>query len=65
MSLDEFKQSGIFRIYTPAEAIALFRQMQAKGPVEHIMMTLPPGLPAARFQPYAELFAREVMPAFA
>ena len=65
MSLDEFKQAGILRIYTPAEAIALFKQMQAKAPIEHIMMALPPGLPAAKFQPYAELFAREVMPAFA
>ena len=65
MSLEEFKKAGILRIYTPAQAIALFKDMQAKAPVEHIMMTLPPGLPAVKLQPYAELFAREVMPAFA
>jgi hypothetical protein len=33
-------------------------------PIEHFMMTVPPGLPAKRFLRYAEDFARDVMPAF-
>jgi hypothetical protein len=38
--------------------------MRARVPVEHIMMMLPPGIPAERLRPYAELFASEVIPAF-
>lgn len=41
----------------------MFRKMLAKTPVEHLLMP-PPGLPAAKFMQYAELFANEVMPAF-
>ena len=65
MTLDAFKQSGILNILTPAQAIDSFRAMRAKAPVEHFMMMLPPGLPPSRFVKYAEVFAREVMPAFA
>lgn len=64
MTLEAFKSSGILQVLTPAEAIALFADMRAKAPVEHFMMMLPPGLPPAQFQPYAEVFAREVIPAF-
>ncbi|MEO6717233.1 MAG: LLM class flavin-dependent oxidoreductase [Novosphingobium sp.] len=64
MSLEAFKASGILRVLTPGEAIDLFRTMQDRAPVEHIMFGLPPGLSTARFRPYAELFAREVIPAF-
>jgi alkanesulfonate monooxygenase SsuD/methylene tetrahydromethanopterin reductase-like flavin-dependent oxidoreductase (luciferase family) len=65
MSLDAFKASGIMRVLSPGEAIDLFRTMQAKAPVDHIMLGVPPGLPSVKFRPYAELFAREVLPAFA
>jgi alkanesulfonate monooxygenase SsuD/methylene tetrahydromethanopterin reductase-like flavin-dependent oxidoreductase (luciferase family) len=65
MSLEAFKASGILQIRTPDKAIDYFRRMQTRIPVEHFMMMLPPGLPPARFVKYAELFAREVMPAFA
>ena len=65
MSLEAFKSSGIFRVLTPGEAIDLFRNLATRGPVEHIMLGVPPGLPAAQFKPYAELFAKEVIPAFA
>jgi hypothetical protein len=34
-------------------------------PIEHYMMMMPPGLPPARFVEYADLFAKQVMPAFA
>jgi hypothetical protein len=65
MTLEEFKASGILTIWTPAEAIEQFKQMRAKATVEHFTMMLPPGLPPAQFVPYAEVFANEVIPAFA
>jgi len=64
MTLDAFKRSGILKILTPGQAIDRFNGMLAKAPVEHFMMMRPPGLPAPRFAAYAELFAKEVMPAF-
>jgi hypothetical protein len=64
MPLDQFKASGILQIVTPDHAIARFKAMQKRIPVEHFMMMMPPGLPAERFLSYAELFAAEVMPAF-
>ena len=65
MSLDAFKASGIMRVLSPGEAIDLFRSMQETAPVDHIMLGVPPGLASEKFRPYAELFAREVIPAFA
>lgn len=64
-SLEDYKASGDLRILTPEAAIAMFRDMQARMPLEHFMMMLPPGLPADRFLHYAGIFAREVLPAFA
>lgn len=64
-TLDEYKASGELQILTPDAAIAMFRDMQARMPLEHFMMMLPPGLPAERFLHYAEIFAKEVIPAFA
>jgi alkanesulfonate monooxygenase SsuD/methylene tetrahydromethanopterin reductase-like flavin-dependent oxidoreductase (luciferase family) len=64
MTLADFKRSGILQILTPSEAIDMFKAMLAKSPVEHFMMMLPPGLPASKFVPYAETFAKEVIPAF-
>lgn len=64
MDLETFKQSGILEILTPGQAIAKFKAMQARMPVEHYMMMMPPGLPAERFRDYAQLFADEVIPAF-
>ncbi len=65
MDLEAFKASGILTILTPEQAVDHFKSMQARIPVEHFMMMLPPGLPPKRFVPYAELFAAEVAPAFA
>lgn len=65
MSLEAFKAAGIMRVLSPGEAIDLFQGMQQRAPVNHIMLGIPPGLPTERFKPYAELFAREVIPAFA
>jgi alkanesulfonate monooxygenase SsuD/methylene tetrahydromethanopterin reductase-like flavin-dependent oxidoreductase (luciferase family) len=64
MSLEAFKGSGTMQVLTPDEAIAMFRELQAKVPLDHYMMMMPPGLPADRFVHYAETFANEVMPAF-
>jgi alkanesulfonate monooxygenase SsuD/methylene tetrahydromethanopterin reductase-like flavin-dependent oxidoreductase (luciferase family) len=64
MSLEAFKASGILQVLTPSQAIEMFNKMLAKASVEHVMMMLPPGLPAAKFTEYAQVFANEVMPAF-
>lgn len=65
MDLDAYKASGDLQILTPDAAIAFFRALQARIPIEHYIMMMPPGLPAERFKHYAGLFAAEVMPAFA
>lgn len=64
MSLDEFKVSGLLQVLTPAQAIEFIRGMQAKGPLDHMLMSVPPGIPMARFARHAEVFAKDVMPAF-
>ena len=64
MTLDEFRASGRVNILTPEEAIAHFEAMLDRAPVEHFMMYVPAGMPPKQFAPYAELFAKEVMPAF-
>jgi probable F420-dependent oxidoreductase len=63
-TLDEYKASGELQILTPDAAIAMFKEMQARMPIEHFMMAMPPGLPAERFLSYARDFAKHVMPAF-
>jgi alkanesulfonate monooxygenase SsuD/methylene tetrahydromethanopterin reductase-like flavin-dependent oxidoreductase (luciferase family) len=64
-TLDEYKASGALQILTPEAAIAMFKNMQARMPIEHFMMAMPAGLPAERFLRYAEDFAQDVIPAFA
>lgn len=64
MTLEAFKASGILRILTPGEAIDMFSAMLSKVPVEHFTMMLPPGLAPSKFAEYAEVFAKEVIPAF-
>jgi len=64
MSLEDFKRSGTLQIMTPDQAIAMFKQLQSRMPLDHYMMMMPPGLPAARFVHYADIFAKEVIPAF-
>ena len=64
MTLEAFKASGILNILTPGQAIDMLNAMRSKAPVEHFMMMAPPGLPPSRFAAYAEVFAKEVMPAF-
>jgi len=45
------------------QAVAYFRAMKERIPVEHYTMMRPPGLPSARFVEYAQLFADKVIPA--
>lgn len=65
MSLDAFKASGILQVMTPDEAIAMFRRLQARMPLDHYMLSMPAGLPVDRFIHYAETVANKVVPAFA
>jgi len=64
MTLEAFKTSGLLSILTPSQAIEMFNRMLSKAPVEHFMMMAPPGLPRSKFAEYAEVFAKEVIPAF-
>jgi alkanesulfonate monooxygenase SsuD/methylene tetrahydromethanopterin reductase-like flavin-dependent oxidoreductase (luciferase family) len=64
MSLEEFRASGTMRVLTPEQAIARLEKLLERGPVEHLTLSAPPGLPLSRFAEYAELFATEVAPAF-
>ena len=64
MTLEAFKTGGILSILTPGQAIEMFNSVLSKVPVEHFMMMVPPGLPPSRFTEYAEVFAKEVIPAF-
>lgn len=65
MTLEEFKTGGLLKVMTPDEAIAFIAGMRERAPIEHLMMLVPPGLPLKKFAPYAELFAKKVIPAFA
>lgn len=64
-TLAEYKASGELQVLTPDRAIALFRDMRARMPVEHVILSMPAGLSPDRFLHYAQVFAREVLPAFA
>lgn len=64
MSFEEFKASGALRVLTPQQAIAYFKGLLDKYPIEHFMLFVPSGFPPARFAEYAEVFAKEVIPAF-
>lgn len=64
MGIEEFKKTGALQIFTPEQAIAKFKALQSRMPIEHFMMMMPPGLPPARFVEYAQCFADEVIPAF-
>ena len=65
MTLDAYKKSGSLQILSPDAAIAKYKAMQERIPLDHVILMKPPGLPATRFVHYAQIFAKEVMPAFA
>jgi len=64
MTLEAFKASGILKILTPGQAIDMFNAMLSRTAVEHFMMMAPPGLKPEKFAEYADVFAKEVIPAF-
>lgn len=64
-TLEEYKASGELQILTPDQAIAFFKDLQARMPIEHYMLGMPAGLSPERFLHYAEVFAQDVLPAFA
>lgn len=64
-TLEDYKASGELTILTPDQAIAMLKDLQARMPLEHYVLGMPPGLPAERFLRYAEDFAQDVIPAFA
>ena len=64
MTLEEIKTNGKLKIMTPDAAIAMYKDMQERMPLNHVAMMMPPGIPAERFVHYAQLFADEVLPEF-
>jgi alkanesulfonate monooxygenase SsuD/methylene tetrahydromethanopterin reductase-like flavin-dependent oxidoreductase (luciferase family) len=64
MTLETFKTSGMMRIMTPSQAIVKLEKLHARAPIEHFAMMAPTGLPLSKFAEYAEVFAKEVIPAF-
>ena len=64
MTFEEFKQSGQMKVMRPSEAIDYIRSRQAAAPIEAFCMQVPAGFPLSRYRKYAELFAKEVLPAF-
>lgn len=65
MSLEEYIASGALEIITPGQAIDKFRALRESIPLEHAMLALPAGMRPADFRKYAQIFADEVIPAFA
>jgi alkanesulfonate monooxygenase SsuD/methylene tetrahydromethanopterin reductase-like flavin-dependent oxidoreductase (luciferase family) len=64
MDLATFKKQGLFKVFTPDEAIAHIKKRRELGPFESYCMMAPPGLPLKKLAEHAELFANKVMPAF-
>jgi hypothetical protein len=64
MDFETFTKSGILKVLTPEDAIALFRSKLDAAPMEGYCMQVPAGYPLARLAEYADLFARRVLPAF-
>lgn len=64
MDFDTFKQSGIMNVLTPEQAIAhIGKRLDDFPQIESYCLQAPAGLPADRFAPYIETFAKEVLPA--
>lgn len=64
-NIDEIRNSGIFRVLTSDEAIALIRNRMEQVPaMESFCMMVPAGLPLPKLAAHAKLFAEKVIPAF-
>ena len=65
MELEEFKQSGIMNVLTPEQAIEHIRaRIDAHPMLDSYCLQAPVGLPMDKLAPYAETFAKKVLPAF-
>jgi alkanesulfonate monooxygenase SsuD/methylene tetrahydromethanopterin reductase-like flavin-dependent oxidoreductase (luciferase family) len=64
MDIEQFKQSGILNVMTPEATIAhIKKRLDAFPQIESYCLQAPVGLPADKFAPYMETFAKEVLPA--
>jgi alkanesulfonate monooxygenase SsuD/methylene tetrahydromethanopterin reductase-like flavin-dependent oxidoreductase (luciferase family) len=64
MDFETFQRSGMLKVLTPEQAIALIRAKLEAAPLEAFCMQAPAGFPLARLAEHAELFAKRVLPAF-
>jgi alkanesulfonate monooxygenase SsuD/methylene tetrahydromethanopterin reductase-like flavin-dependent oxidoreductase (luciferase family) len=63
--IEGLRTSGLLNVFTPQNAIAALKKMEAEMPLELFSFLLaPPGVPAKDNFKSLELFAKEVMPAF-
>lgn len=63
MDLEQFKRSGILNVLTPEQAIQhIETRLQAYPQLDSYVLQAPPGLSMERFAPYAEKFAKSVLP---
>jgi hypothetical protein len=51
-------------ILTPKQAVARIKELLVEAPIDSFMTCPPAGYPLSRFIEHAELFAKEVIPAF-
>ncbi|HVH75287.1 MAG TPA: LLM class flavin-dependent oxidoreductase [Stellaceae bacterium] len=62
---EALRQSGLLQVVDPDTAISMIRNFSNEVPITHFYSwTLPPGLPPRWAEPYLELFAAKVIPAF-
>ena len=65
MSFEEFKKSGVMKVLTPKQAVEYIQGRREAAPIETFCMHAPAGFPLDKYAKYVELFAKEVLPAFA
>lgn len=65
MDVETFRAQGLLKVLTPDQAIDHIRSEFAAAPFENFITNAPPsGYPLSKFAESAELFAKEVIPAF-
>jgi alkanesulfonate monooxygenase SsuD/methylene tetrahydromethanopterin reductase-like flavin-dependent oxidoreductase (luciferase family) len=64
MEFEEFKKSGMMKVFTPQQAIEYIRSRMQLAPIEAFCMQAPAGFPLSSYAKYVETFAKEVLPAF-
>jgi probable F420-dependent oxidoreductase len=62
---EDLKKSGVLKVLTPDQAIAMLRDLKARVPLETFSFSMvPPGFPVSAMFEYIELFAKKVIPEF-